>query len=74
VVENVESELIDALKQAFMTHSGYIKRQREAFAYAFHSEPETTAAERGARAIADFLNLKAGRFSSSPGKTTMRGL
>ena len=74
VVENVESELIDALKQAFKTHSGYIKRQREAFAYAFYSEPETTAAERGARAIADFLNLKAGRFSSSPGKTTMRGL
>ena len=53
------AKVIDALKQAFVIHSGYIKRQREAFAYAFHSEPETTAAERGARAIAE--QARAGR-------------
>jgi len=69
VVENIETELIQALKQAFTTHHRYIKRQREAFAYTYHSEPETTAAERGAKAIADFLYLRAGRFSSSPSET-----
>lgn len=74
VVENIEAELMDALNQAFATHPLYIDRQREAFAYAFTSEPETTAAERGARAIADFLHRNAGPFSASPSKTTTRGL
>lgn len=73
VVENIETELMQAIKRAFTTHHRYIKRQRDAFAYTYHSEPETTAAERGAKAIADFLYLKAGRFSSSPGKTIIRG-
>ncbi|MDO8722171.1 MAG: hypothetical protein Q7J31_08060 [Syntrophales bacterium] len=66
VVENIEPELIQALKQAFTSHHRYIKRQREAFAYTFYSEPETTAAERGASAIADFLCLKARRLSPFP--------
>ena len=69
VVENVEPELIQALKQAFTSHHQYIKRQQEAFAYTFYNEPETTSSERGAKAIADFLHLKRGRFSHSPSKT-----
>jgi hypothetical protein len=68
VVKNIEPELMQALKQAFPTHPLYLQRQREAFAYAYHSEAETTAAERGAKAMADFLTLKAGRFSPSPSK------
>ena len=73
MVENIEPELMQALKQAFTTHPLYLKRQREAFAYTYHSEPGTTAAERGAKAIADFLTLKAGRFSPSPSKEIMGG-
>ncbi len=71
VVENIESELMQALKQAFTSHHQYLKRQREAFAYTFYSLPETTAAERGAKAIADFLHLKTGCFSRSANKTIM---
>ena len=73
VVENIEPELIQALKQAFTSHHQYIKRQREAFAYTFYSEPKTTAAERGAKAISDFLHLKTGRFSYSTSKIIIGG-
>jgi len=71
--ENTESEPMQAMKQAFTTHPLYIKRQREALAYTYHSELGTTAAERGAKAIADFLALKAGCFSPSPSKEIMGG-
>jgi hypothetical protein len=57
VVGSIEPELIQALKQAFTTHHRFIKRQQEAFAYTYYAERETTAAERGAKAIADFLLL-----------------
>ena len=73
VVENIDPELMPALKQAFTTHPLYLKRQREAFAYTYHSEPETTAAERGAKAIADFLALKSGRSFLSPSKKMIGG-
>lgn len=66
VVENIESELIQALKQAFTTHHQFIKMQREAFAYTFYSEPETTVAERGARTIADFLNARSCQMGIFP--------
>jgi CDP-glycerol glycerophosphotransferase (TagB/SpsB family) len=61
VVENVETELMPALKQTFATHCRYAELQRQAFAYTFYHEAETTAAERGARAIAGFLYRKLGR-------------
>ena len=73
MVENIDPELMPALKQAFTTHPLYLKRQREAFAYTYHSEPETTAAERGAKAIADFLALKSGRSFLSPSKKMIGG-
>jgi hypothetical protein len=68
VVDNIEPELIQALDQAFTTHHRYTEKQREAFAYTFYTEPESTAAERGAKAIADFLYLKAERLPASPRK------
>ena len=68
VVDNIEPELIQALEQAFTTHHQYMEKQREAFAYTFYTEPESTAAERGAKAIADFLYLKAERLPASPRK------
>jgi len=64
VVENIEPELIQALKQAFTTHHRYIEGQQKTFAYRFYNTPESTAAERGAKAIADFLYLKV--WSSCP--------
>ncbi len=56
VVDQVEPGLEHALNQAFSTHKGlYLDLQKEAFDYTFFNEPGTTAAERGARAIAEFL-------------------
>jgi len=76
VVENIGSEFVQALKQAFATHHRFIKRQREAFAYTFHTERETTAAERGAKAIADFLlHSASGRKGFQPaGRVTTQTL
>ena len=37
MVENIEPELMPALKQAFPAHPLYLERQREAFAYTYHS-------------------------------------
>jgi CDP-glycerol glycerophosphotransferase (TagB/SpsB family) len=61
VVENIELEFGKALKHAFTSHTQYINKQRDAFAYTFYSNPETTAAERGAIAIADFLKSRSNR-------------
>ena len=55
VVNSIKTELGPALKQAFATHPQFLKRQQEAFNYTFYSEPGTTAAQRGAKAIANFL-------------------
>ena len=56
VIDNVETELKTALELAEPTHADYRSKQRAAFNYTFHDEPHTTAAQRGAKAIADFLN------------------
>jgi hypothetical protein len=56
VICNVETELQTALERAEPTHAGYRSKQQAAFNYTFHGEPHTTAAQRGAKAIADFLN------------------
>ena len=57
VVNDVETGLKHALEQAFHTHPLYIDKQRKAFNYTFFDEPQSTAAQRGAKAIAEFLNI-----------------
>jgi len=66
VVENIEPELMPALEQAFPAHPWYLEKQREAFAYSFHSEPETTAAERAAQDIPTSLPCRRGGFPLRP--------
>lgn len=58
VVNDVDTELRPALEQAFSSHPHYLPKQHEAFAYTFRSEPDSTAARRGADAIAEFLSRK----------------
>ena len=55
VVDNVSPDLGVALATASQTHERFLARQRAAFAYAFHDERESSAAQRGADAIAGFL-------------------
>jgi CDP-glycerol glycerophosphotransferase (TagB/SpsB family) len=55
VVDDVEQELLPALERAIPGHPQFLARQQEAFAYTFRNESESTAAERGADAIAGFL-------------------
>ncbi len=56
VVDDVDTGLDAALKRAFSTHKElYLEKQKKAFDYTFYNEPGSTAAERGARAIAEFL-------------------
>jgi hypothetical protein len=59
VVNDVGKELHTALEHAFATHPQYVPRQQEMFNYTFYSEPHTTAAERGADAIAGFIKSSA---------------
>jgi hypothetical protein len=56
VVDDVGNELGPAIERAFETHKLYLDEQRRAFAYTFYSEPDSTAAQRGADAIARFLS------------------
>jgi len=58
VVRDVETELRPALDRAFSSHPDYLPRQCEAFDYTFRNEPDSTAARRGADAIAEFLSGK----------------
>jgi len=58
VVSDVETELRPALEQAFPSHSQFLPKQCEAFAYTFRNDPDSTAAQRGADAIAEFLSGK----------------
>ncbi len=55
VIEDLERDLAPALARAFKVQPRYEPRQVEAFRYTFYQEPGSTAAERGARAIARFL-------------------
>ena len=65
VVNNVETDLRSALEQAFASHPHFLPKQCEAFAYTFRTESESTAAQRGADALARFL---LGTESDTPGK------
>jgi hypothetical protein len=56
VVDDVEKELRQALEHAVSSHDRYLDEQRRAFAYTFHTQSDSTAAERGADAIAQFLS------------------
>ncbi len=55
VVNDVDLGLKPVLEQAFTTHKQFLQKQQEAFDYTFYNDPKSTAAERGAKAIADFL-------------------
>ncbi len=55
VVSDIETELKPALESAQDRQPLYRPKQEEAFAYTFHSEGGSTAAERGARAIYEFI-------------------
>jgi hypothetical protein len=55
VVDEVATGLRPALDRAFTSHPGFLAKQEEAFAYTFRTDPESTAAKRGAGAIAEFL-------------------
>ena len=55
VVNDVHQELRPALEQAFTTHKQFLKTQQDAFDYTFYTKTESTAAERGAKVIAEFL-------------------
>ncbi|BCX82771.1 CDP-ribitol ribitolphosphotransferase/teichoic acid ribitol-phosphate polymerase [Methylomarinovum caldicuralii] len=58
VVDDVATQLRPALERAEALQETYLPRQREAFAYTFLTCNDSTAAERGADAIAEFLQRK----------------
>lgn len=66
VIDDVSRGLGPALAAAWDTHARFLPAQREGFAYTFHEEPGSTAAQRGADAIADFLAAVVGHNSMSP--------
>lgn len=55
VVDDVEQQLGPALERAFDTHEQYLNEQQRTFDYTFYKEADSTAAQRGADAIAHFL-------------------
>jgi len=63
VVDDVGTEMRPALENAFSMHGRFLDEQRRAFAYTFHTQSNSTAAERGADAIARFL-LEPGQGSA----------
>jgi len=69
VVDEVRTGLRPALERAFTSHDRFLPGQRDAFDYTFHTEPDTTAAQRGADIIAGFLDsldLRTERNSRTP--------
>ena len=67
VVDRVSSGLGAALEGAFSTHKDYVSKQRDLFAYTFRMEAGSTAAARGADAIASYLSQAlADRAEQSP--------
>lgn len=61
VVNHLESELAPALARAFKIQGEFVPKQIEAFNYTFYQEKGSTAAERGAKAIAQFLHRRISR-------------
>jgi hypothetical protein len=56
VVNDVQTELQSALEKAFTAQEQFLDMQNQAFAYTFYSEAGSTAARRGAEAIALFID------------------
>ncbi len=56
VIDDVDNGLRPAIEQAFTRHAEFLPKQRKAFDYTFHTDPEKTAAQRGADIIANFLD------------------
>jgi CDP-glycerol glycerophosphotransferase (TagB/SpsB family) len=56
VIDNVREELGIAIDRAFESFPEFHGKQEEAFSYTFYTEPGSTAAQRGADAIASFLS------------------
>ncbi len=55
VVTDVARDLGATLADAVTSHASYLSAQRKGFAETFHQDPGSTAAQRGADAIAAFL-------------------
>ena len=55
VVDDVQTGLRPALEKAFTSHPHFLPKQCKAFAYTFRMESDSTAAQRGADAIASFM-------------------
>ncbi|MGI9421017.1 MAG: hypothetical protein ACR2RA_24595 [Geminicoccaceae bacterium] len=55
VVDDAGPGLKAALERALLRHAEFKPKQEAAIAYTFHDEPGSTAVERGARALSDFL-------------------
>ena len=55
VISDIATELPSALELAVPSHPQFVAKQRDAFRYTFYVEAESTAAQRGAVAIAEFL-------------------
>ncbi|MEM9626931.1 MAG: hypothetical protein AAGA21_11920 [Pseudomonadota bacterium] len=55
VVDDVSDGLKPALDRAFSSRADFRRQQEDAFAYTFHIEAGSTAAERGAAALAGFF-------------------
>lgn len=55
VVDDIEQQLGPALERAFDTHEQYLAEQQRVFAYTYYTQADSTAAQRGADAIARFL-------------------
>lgn len=65
VIDDVTRELGPALAAASDTHAQFLPVQLGGFAYTFHDESGSTAAQRGADAIAEFLG-RGPRATASP--------
>ena len=60
VVDDVATGLGPAMERAFTSHPQYLAKQCEVFAYTFRTEKDSSAAERGACAMAEFLSRNSG--------------
>ncbi|MCP3870705.1 MAG: hypothetical protein GY703_21955 [Gammaproteobacteria bacterium] len=58
VIADVKAELGPAIERAAASQTAYQSLQEEAFNYTFRTEKESTAAERGADAIGQFLSAR----------------
>jgi hypothetical protein len=68
VIDDVADGLGPALERAFSSHGAFRSKQEAAITYTFHSEPGSTAVERGVRALLDFLEPAAASAESPSGQ------